>query len=80
MCWQVRLGPIMAEDGVSVTIRATQGSADKGLAAVIVQAVRFIMHKTRELRSDTAIAHLNMLRGASMRLCKIELSRETDWR
>ena len=50
---------------MSLTLRPKPGNAPQGLAGVIVQAVRFIMLKTRQLRSDTALAHLNMLRGAA---------------
>ena len=50
---------------MSVIMRPVHGTASQGLAGVIVQAVRFVTLKTRQLRSDTALAHLNMLRGAS---------------
>ena len=60
---QVRFGPLRAEDGVSVTLSPSLRNAPAGVAAVIVQAVQFITHKARELRSDTALAHLDMLRG-----------------
>ena len=48
---------------------AQQPSEAQQLAPVIVRAVRFVMEKTRELRSDTALARLNMLRGRSQALC-----------
>ena len=48
--------------GLAPAVAPAQHSA-QGLAPVIVHAVRFVMSKTRELRSDAAVARLEMLRG-----------------